>query len=375
MRRTVFATLLLWTVLVPHGASAQTWLFDSAHTLPSTDTGWGGISLEPGDPTHPTRLFIARRDDGLLAWDPHTARGVTIDDSKGANAVIFAPPTGRAYAPMTDGSVLAFDMQSGKPFGRSDLGLGALQTGFWEPTQNRVYMITATGPEKGPGADRTTWVSIDAASGQVLGKTVFNSRTMDTPAVDGQGAIYAPMRDKALLQKLSAKDLSLEKTWKLGDCQQPTAVLWDGAADRVLIACRGDKPVFVALNPATGIVATIPIGRGVDGMVMDEDRHLLITSNGQDGTMTVIRQDAADTYALVETITTRPMARGVALDHTTGALFTAAATVTLPAPPAPSTPASAPTSGADATPTLPFYHPNSFTITAFKAAGAKPHDH
>lgn len=355
MRPTLFAFLLLATTLAPRAAAAQTWLFDSTHILPSTDTGWGSLTIESGASGHAGRLFIARRDDGLLAWDPNTATGTTINDSKGANAVVFAPPAGRGYAIMVDGSMLTFDMRSQKTFGRTDLGQGELRTGFWEPTQNRVHLITATGPEK--GAEKTTWITLDAASGQVLGHTEFNSRTMDTPAVDGKGAIFAPMRDKALLQQLDAKDLSLKKTWKLGDCQQPTAVLWDGAADRVLIACRGDKPVFVALNPATGIVATIPIGRGVDGMVMDEKRHLLVASNGQDGTVTVIRQDTPDSYVLVETIGTRPMARGVAIDEATGRLFTAAATVTQPAP------------AADGKPTAPIYHPNSFTIIAYK-----PHD-
>jgi hypothetical protein len=352
MRPPLFALLLLVPFLAPGAATAQTWLFDSAHTLPSSDTGWGSLAIEPGTPDHAMRLYIPRRDDGLLAWDPVAAHGTTIEDSKGANAVVFAPPAGRAYAAMSDGSVLTFDMRSQKSFGRTDLGQGPLRTGFWEPTQNRVHLITATGPEK--GAEKTTWITLDAATGQVLGHAEFNSRTMDTPAVDGHGAIFAPMRDKALLQQLDAKDLALKKTWKLGDCQQPTAVLWDAAAERVLIACRGDKPVFVALNPATGIVATIPIGRGVDGLVMDDKRHLLVTSNGQDGTLSVIRQDTPDSYALVETIGTRPRARGVAFDEATGRLFTAAATVTQPVP------------GADGKPAAPIYHPDSFTIITYK---------
>ena len=87
----------------------------------------------------------------------------------------------------------------------------------------------------------------------------------------------------------------MQGTYTLGDCTQPVAVEYDAAAGQVLIACRGDKPVFIAPDPSNGrIVATIPIGRGVDGPVRD----------GQG--LIIIRQDGPDRYSLVETILTRP---------------------------------------------------------------------
>lgn len=53
--------------------------------------------------------------------------------------------------------------------------------------------------------------------------------------------------------------------------------------------------MFIALDPADGrVTVTLPIGRGVDGMVHDEARHLLITANGVDCTLSVIRQDGPD---------------------------------------------------------------------------------
>ncbi len=323
-------------------ASAQTWLFESASTVPSTDTGWDYITLD----TSGARLFVARRADGLMVWDPATRQAVTVENSHGANGVVLAPT--RGFVAMTDGTVLSFDPKTLKPIERVDLGVGDLNQGFFEPTQNRVHMITAAGPEK------STWVSLNAATGEVLGRTEFNSRKMDVPTTDNEGAIYAPMRDKSLLQQLDAKDLSLQKTWKLGDCVQPVAVEWDAATKRVLIACRGDKPVFVALNPATGVVATVPIGRGVDGMAIDAKRHLVVTSNGTDGTMSVIRQDGPDAYALVETIATRPMAHDLQLDERTGRLFTVAASFTQPAP------------GADGKVAPVFYHPDSFAILTYR---------
>ncbi len=326
-------------------AHAQAWLYESAQTVPSTDTGWDYITLDPAS----SRLFVARRKDGLLVWNTKTREARTVENSVGANGVVLVPEFNRAYVAMTDGTVLAVDLATLAPLARTDLGIGDLNQGFYEPTQKRVHMIAGARP------DKTTWVSLDAATGAVQGRTEFNSRKMDTPATDGQGNIFAPMRDRNLLHLVDAKDLSITKTWRLGDCVQPVEVHWDHVAERILIACRGDKPVFVALNPAAGIVATLPIGRGVDGMVVDERRNLIATAGGVDGTLSVIRRDGPDSYSLVETIATRPMARVVQLDPETSRLFTVSASYTQPIGAA----------GVDAKP--PFYHPDSFTILTYRA--------
>ena len=365
MRQALFVIASLLALAQP--GHAQTWLYEADPTLPSTDTGWGGPVLNQDG----TRLFIPRRADGLLVWDTKTATGTTIADSTGANAIILVPsatPTvtaaTKAYAAMTDGSVLTIDLATLKPIGRSSLGVvapstaantpntGNFDTGLFEPTQNHVHLLARD-------AEKTTWVTLDAATGEVLGRTEFNSKRMDRPATDGEGHIFAPMRDKNLLQQLDAKDLSIQKTWKLGDCQQPAAVEWDAATSRILLGCRGggtasNPPVFIALNPDTGIVATIPIGAGVNGLALDSKRHLIVTANGAAANLSVIRQDGPDGYSLVETISTRPMARGLALDPNSSRLFTVAASVTRPAP------------GADKQPHPPFFHPNSFTILSFR---------
>ncbi|MGI4955538.1 MAG: YncE family protein [Janthinobacterium lividum] len=372
MRRFLFALPLL----LPLPAQAQTWFAESAQAIPSADSGWNTVTLEPA--RH--RLFVARHSDGLLVWDTRTRQAVTVENSKGASGTVLVPEFNRAYVAMLDGTVLVLDLATLKPIARTDLEAGDLTDGFYEPTQKRVHLITGSRPEK------TTWVTLDAATGQVVSRTEFNSRKMDRPvageAISGpggssgaspgggpgtspgggsaggpggtEGAIYATMRDRNLLLQLDPKDLSQQKTWKLGDCTQPVASAWDAAAKRVLIACRGDKPVFVALDPAAGVVATVPIGRGVDGLVSDEARHLIVTANGLDGTMSVIRQAGPNEYALVETIATRPMARTVAIDPESHRLFSVTASFTQPAP------------GADGKTPPAFYHPDSFTILTYR---------
>ncbi len=340
MRFALFAAVLL----LAGPARAQTWLAANTYTVPGSNTGWGNMAFDPGG----DRLFIARRADGLLAWDIRSHKGATVDNSHGATAVVLVPETGRGFASMEDGTALNFDLATLKAVSRTDLGVGDLQDAFYEPTQKRVYMLTGARP------DKTTWVWLDATTGEVVGRTEFNSKQMGTPAADGEGAIFAPQRDRNLLQKLHAKDLSLQKTWKLGECAQPVDVRWEPVAKRILLACRGDKPVFAALDQEAGVVATVPIGRGVGGIAVDEARHLIVTANGLDGTMSVIRQKGPSEFALVETIATRPMARDLAIDAATQRLYSVTASYTQPAAPA------------DGPAPAPYFHPDSFTILTYR---------
>ena len=318
MRHAVLAAVLLLSA----PAAAQTWLADTTRTIPSTNTGWSTMEFSPKS----GRLFVARQDDGLLVWNPEMSAGATVPDTKGAAAIVLVPEHDRAYLGTTDGAIITINLNTLKPTGRIDGGIGDIEQGVFEPTQKRVHFISGTRPEK------TMWVTLDAATGQVIGKTEFNARKMDAPAVDEEGWLYAPVRDRGLLQQLHPDTLAIRKTWRLGDCQLPVAVEWEPATKRVLVACRGDKPVFVALDPAAGIVATIPIGRGVDGMVLDRTRRLIVTANGTDASMSIIRENGPNDFALVETTSTRPLARVLAIDPATSRLFTATATATQPAP-------------------------------------------
>lgn len=208
-------------------------VFESATTLPASNSSWDYIALD--QPTG--RLFMARRANGLTVWDTKSRRVIaTVENSKGANGVVLIPEFNRAYTAMTDGTMLTFALDSLKPVERIRIHEGDLNQGFYDPATKRVHMVVGNPPV------RSTWITLDAANGKVLGRTEFESKKVDDPAVDGHGTIYAPMHDNNVLLKVSSSDLSVQATWKLGACVQPVAVEFDHAADGVLVACRGDKP-------------------------------------------------------------------------------------------------------------------------------------
>jgi DNA-binding beta-propeller fold protein YncE len=81
------------------------------------------------------------------------------------------------------------------------------------------------------------------------------------------------------------------------------------------------------------VLTTVPIGDGPDGVAFDPTRREVISSNGADGTMTVVREAGPASYAVAQTVPTQRGARTIALDPTTHRLYTASAEFT--PPPAP----------------------------------------
>jgi hypothetical protein len=72
------------------------------------------------------------------------------------------------------------------------------------------------------------------------------------------------------------------------------------------------------------VVATVPIGAGVDGAGFDPATLDAFASNA-DGTLTVIHQDSLDKYHVVENVRTAQAARNMGLDPMTHRVFVVSA--------------------------------------------------
>jgi hypothetical protein len=74
------------------------------------------------------------------------------------------------------------------------------------------------------------------------------------------------------------------------------------------------------------VVATVPIGAGVDAVAYDAETKLIFCSNG-DGTTTIIKQQSADQYKVVQTLATQTRAKTLALDTKTHKIYLSVATM------------------------------------------------
>jgi hypothetical protein len=68
------------------------------------------------------------------------------------------------------------------------------------------------------------------------------------------------------------------------------------------------------------VVTTVPIGAGVDAVAYDAETKLIFCSNG-DATTTIIKQESADKYSVVQTLATPVRAKTLALDAKTHKIY------------------------------------------------------
>jgi DNA-binding beta-propeller fold protein YncE len=68
------------------------------------------------------------------------------------------------------------------------------------------------------------------------------------------------------------------------------------------------------------VIATLPIGGGVDAVCYDPGTKLIFCSCG-DGTTTIIKQNSADDYSVIQTIKTPLRAKTMALDTRTHKIY------------------------------------------------------
>ena len=99
---------------------------------------------------------------------------------------------------------------------------------------------------------------------------------------------------------------------------------------RLFAGC--DNKMMAVVDADTGkVIATPAIGEGVDANGFDPATNFAFSSNGE-GTLTVVHEDSANRFTIVDTVVTKRSARTMGLDLTTHNIYLPAAEFDTPAP-------------------------------------------
>ena len=308
MLRAIGFFLIIFTIS-PSGASAAGGYHVLKRISIAGDTGWDYITADTED----RRLYVPHGVE-VVVLDLDTGDVVgKITGQKGLHGVAVAPELGRGFISATDpGSVTIFDLKTLAVIDK--LRVGDDPNGIiYDPKTHRVFSADR-------GSKRMT--AIDAKTGKIVATTEDLGGRTEHLASDGAGHVFLNMQDKGTVLKIDAQTLKIIETWPTAPCVQPSSMDMDRAHQRVFIACRGERPLLTVVDAASGkIVATKPIGPGVDALEFDPKGRLIFVSTGGDGALSVFHEDTPDKYSLVEITKTLPGARTLALDHKTGRLF------------------------------------------------------
>lgn len=286
--------------------------------IPGGDSGWDYNTIDE----QRGHIFIAHRKDGLHVFDIKSGKVLrTLANSAGANTAALAPQFDLGLAGTTDGQIVLFKLSNLKTLAR----YASTTSGFDGASYDAVSQRFAVVGEAEEEQHRTPVLFFDGRSGQPAGTLYLASIKVDAPRPDGHGSFYLPLRDQGAVVKIDGRSMQQTATMALKDCLQPAALETDMQQQRILVGCRGKgavAPALAVLDMASGAqLATLPIGRGVDEVMYDSKARAIMTANGEDGSMTVIRQSENGGYRVTATIGTRPRARTGVLDPATGKIY------------------------------------------------------
>jgi hypothetical protein len=122
----------------------------------------------------------------------------------------------------------------------------------------------------------------------------------------------------------------IEHVWSMAPCERPTGMAIDTAHRRIISGC-GNKLMAVTDADSGKVITALPIGPGVNMNGFDPAAQLAFSSNGGDGTLTVVHEDSPDKFAVVAQVPTQNGAHSMALDPKIHHVFVVTADFT-PAP-------------------------------------------
>jgi YVTN family beta-propeller protein len=272
------------------------------------DGGWDYLELDGTG-----RLFIARATRVMVVDLASGKLAAEIPDTPGVHGVAFALDLGKGFTSNgRENTVSVFDFKTLQVLSKIKTGENP-DAILYDPASRRVFTFN------GRSADTT---AIDAEKGTVAGTVALGGKP-EFAVSDGKGHVFVNIEDKSEIVALDPQKLEVLSRWPLKPCEEPSGLALDEQTGRLFSVCR--NKLMAVVDSKTGqVLATPPIGGGVDGAAYDPESHLAFSSDGE-GTLTVVGESAPGKFEAVQTLPTEPGARTLALDPKTHRIYTVTA--------------------------------------------------
>lgn len=314
----VVCTLFLLAIAVTWGQGSKSGYKVVEKVKIGGEGGWDYAIVETT--THHLYLSHATR---TMIFDTDTKTVVgEIPNTIGVHGIALAPELGRGYTSNgRDSSVTVFDLKTFKVLANIKLKQRNPDAILYDPYSRRVFTFN------GGSANAT---AINAESYEIIG-TVDLGGKPEFAVTDLKGKIFVNIEDKSTVAAFESKGLKVLAQWPLAPGEEASGLAIDREHNRLFSVCS--NKVMVVLDAGTGkVVASLPIGAGVDAAGYDPGTHYAFSSNGE-GTMTVVKEETPDKFTVVENVPTQSGSRTMALDARTHKVYMPGAT--FGPPPAP----------------------------------------
>lgn len=277
--------------------------------------GWDYIQVGPVNDwlyvSHGTQVNILNKKTGDSA-------GI-IENTTGVHGIAFDVANGKGFT--SNGrinTVTVFDMNTNKILDQIAVGQNP-DAIFYEPFSKKI--ITCNGRGK-------NLTIIDPVSNKVIDSVDVGGKP-ETAVSDDAGQMYVNIEDKNQIAVVDTKTFKVLHHWSILPGDGPSGLAIDKTTKRLFAGC--DKLLMVIDATNGKIIAKVTIGDGCDGVAFDPVLKNIYSSNG-DGTLTVIREENAGKFTVLQNVITKKSARTLALDTTSHQVYLPAAEFEAQAP-------------------------------------------
>jgi WD40 repeat protein len=268
--------------------------------------GWDYLSVDQDA----RRLYVSHATKvEVIDIDKDAVVG-QIADTPGVHGIAIAPKLGLGFTSNgRENKASIFDVKTLKTTSKVDTGENP-DCILYDEGSKKVYTFN------GRANSATVF---DPKTGEVVATIPLPGKPEFARASARARRIYCNLEDKSEVAVINTRSHKVLNTWPVAPGEGPSGLAYDADHKRLFLGC-GNK-MMVMMDSETGnVVATVPIGQGVDATKFDPGTQLAFCSCG-DGTVTIAHEDSPDKLTVVQTLKTEPRARTMALDLNTHRIY------------------------------------------------------
>ena len=264
--------------------------------------GWDYLSVNKN------KLYVAHSGQ-VNILDKNNGDSLSIiENTTGVHGIAFVNSLNKGFT--SNGmlnNVTIFDLETNKSIGQIATGQNP-DAIVYDTFSKMIYTCN------GKSNDVTV---INPATEKVVATIAVGGKP-ETAISDEAGKLFVNIEDKNEIVVINTQTNKVENHWSLGTGEELTGLALDKTSHRLFSACN--KQLIVLDSKNGKVVAMLPIGEGCDGDAFDPATKNIFTSNGE-GTVTIIHENGANDFFVLDNIKTKPRARTIALDAATHKLY------------------------------------------------------
>ncbi len=281
-----------------------------------TDGGWDYLSVDSAGQrlyvSHGTKVVVIDLAKDMVAGE--------ITNTPGVHGIAIAPEFGRGLVTCgRENKGALVDLKTLQIISKTDTGANP-DGMLYEPGQKEFYTFN------GRGESATV---IDAQTGKVTATIPLGGKPEFAAVDEKAGLVFNNLEDKSELVAIDTKTHAVKNRWPIAPGEEASGLAFDEKNHRLFLGCGGNKTMVMMDSTSGKVLASVPIGDGVDANSFDPASQLAFASCS-DGTVTIAKEDG-DKLTVVQTLKTEKGSRTMVLDPATHKIYLAAAKFDAPA--------------------------------------------